>query len=201
MTGLLIKGGLKRAGQVTRFWKWHLAIKKLKKKNKTCRWEDFNERQSLHFHLPVGSDLSGSPVTTFPPDLLGLSLGCTRIKRRVASPSRRWPLIWHRRGQAQHTKPDRSAASNRGLDSAVAEISWKPKTLWCWFHFHLMLRVQNKYVWDECHSGRARTLGIHTQTHGGIKGSSRTGSDCWNDTDTSPPCKQSATVFDCYSEL
>lgn len=44
-------------------------------------WEDFNERESLHFPLPVGSDLSGSLVTTFPPDLLGLSLGRTRKKR------------------------------------------------------------------------------------------------------------------------
>lgn len=32
MIGLLIKGGLKRAGQLTWFWKWHLAKKKLKKK-------------------------------------------------------------------------------------------------------------------------------------------------------------------------
>lgn len=141
-------------------------------------------RESLHFPHPVGSDLSDSPVTTFPPDLLGLSLSCTGIKRRVASPSRRWPLIWHRRGQAQRTKPDQPATSNRELDPAVAEISWKPETSqWhlCWPHFHLMVCVEDKCVWNECHSIAKRERWVFTA--GGIQGSGRTGSDRWNDTD------------------
>lgn len=76
----------------------------------------------------MGSDLSSSPVTTFPPDLLGLSLGCTTRKRRVASPSRRWPLIWHGGGGAQSLTGQRHQT-----DIWTQKSVESPKTTW--FHF------------------------------------------------------------------
>lgn len=112
----------------------------------------FLMRELLSSPLPAGSDLSASLVTTFPLDLLDLSLGCTRIKGRVASLSRRWPLIWHRQGQEQHkARPIRQ--HQREKAPAMTEVR-RPGRTQRGPHFHLELRQQRHMSQRE--SGNAK---------------------------------------------